>query len=173
MRHEHSNIRRPFIVGHATLGAGALLQGCRSASPQPAASAAPPHRIDVHHHVGPPTYVAALADKGVQQRPVIEWTPAKSLEDMDKGGVATAVASITTPGFSFVDAATARRLARECNEYSTRLGRDYPGRLACSRPFPCPASTAPSARSRSRSATSKPTASASSRATVTSGSAAP
>ncbi|OLB12013.1 MAG: hypothetical protein AUG14_00140 [Candidatus Rokubacteria bacterium 13_1_20CM_2_68_19] len=138
MSHEHANNRRTFIAGLATLGAGALLQGCRSASPQPAASAAAPHRIDVHHHVGPPTYVAALADKGVQQRPVIEWTPAKSLEDMDKGGVATAVASITTPGFSFVDAATARRLARECNEYSTRLGRDYPGRFGLFAAVPMP-----------------------------------
>ena len=135
---EATNRRRTFIAGLTTLGASALLQGCRSASPVPAASAAAPHRIDVHHHFGPPTYVAALVDKRVEQRPVIEWTPARSLEDMDRAGVATAIASITTPGVAFVDAATARRLARECNEYGARLGRDYPGRFGSFAAVPMP-----------------------------------
>src|SRR5881628_3092220 len=98
MRIDATNRRRTFIAGLTTLGASALLHGCRSASPVPAASAASPHRIDVHHHFGPPTYVAALVDRRIAQRPVIEWTPAKSVEDMDKAGVATAVTSITIPG---------------------------------------------------------------------------
>ncbi len=138
MSHEHANNRRTFIAGLTTLGASAVLQGCRSASPQPAASAAAPHRIDVHHHFGPPTYVAALTDKGIAQRPVIEWTVAKSLDDMDKAGVVTAVVSITTPGMTFVDPATARRLARECNEYGVKLARDHPGRFGLFAALPMP-----------------------------------
>src|SRR5262249_8593058 len=108
-RIEATNSRRIFITGLTTLSAGMLLHGCRSASPLPAASAAAPHGrgpaaggaarqgIDVNHHWGPRTYVAALSDKGIAQRPMIEWTAAKSLEDMDKAGVATAVTSITIP----------------------------------------------------------------------------
>jgi len=138
MRIDVTSSRRTFIAGLATLGAGALLHGYRAGVLVPAASAAAGHRIDVHHHVGPPTYVAALSDKGIAQRPVIEWTPAKSLEDMDKGGVATAMASITTPGFTFVDAATARRLARECNDYGAKLARDYPGRFGLFAAVPMP-----------------------------------
>ena len=130
--------RRTFMAGLTTLGAGMLLPGYRSASLVPAAGAAGPHRIDVHHHFGPPTYVAALTDKGIAQRPVIEWTVAKSLDDMDKAGVATAVVSITTPGMTFVDTATARRLARECNEYGAKLTRDYPGRFGLFAAMPMP-----------------------------------
>ena len=55
-----------------------------------------PHRIDVHHHHTPPPYLAALVAKNVPG-PVRDWTPEKSIADMDKGGVATAITSITTP----------------------------------------------------------------------------
>src|SRR5439155_10704131 len=130
--------RRTFMAGLTTLGAVMLLQGCRSAGVTPAASVAGAQRIDVHHHFGPPTYVAALTDKGIAQRPVIEWTVAKSLDDMDKAGVATAVVSITTPGMTFVDAAAGRRLARECNEYGVKLARDYPGRFGLFAAMPMP-----------------------------------
>src|SRR5262249_34131528 len=105
-----TNTRRTFIAGLTTLGAGALLYGSRSTSLVTVASAAAPHRIDVHHHFGPPSYVAAMAAGRVEQRQIVEWTPAKSLEDMDKAGVATAVLSIAAAGFSFTDLASARRL---------------------------------------------------------------
>lgn len=138
MNLDATTTRRTFIAGLTTLGASALLPEFRSASPIPTASAAAPHRIDVHHHFGPPTYVAALTDKRIAQRQVIEWTPARSLEDMDKAGVATAMASITIPGVSFVDPASARRLARECNEYGARLARDHPGRFGLFAAMPMP-----------------------------------
>jgi hypothetical protein len=45
----------------------------------------------------------------VKGRPLLQtanttWTPAKSIEDMDRGGVAAAVVSITNPGLWFGDA---------------------------------------------------------------------
>jgi predicted TIM-barrel fold metal-dependent hydrolase len=119
--------RREFLGGLAALGAGALLPGCQTA---PAASAAAkPHRIDVHHHLAPPRYLAALGDKLARERPVREWTPGKSIADMDAAGVATSVTSITYPGLWFGDAAAARALARECNDYAAKLRQDYPGRF--------------------------------------------
>ena len=74
--------RRTFLAGLAALGAGALIYKDEIEAQTPSAA---PHRIDVHHHFGPPTYVAALTDKGIAQRPVIEWTVAKSLDDMAEG----------------------------------------------------------------------------------------
>src|SRR5262249_3816465 len=59
-----------------------------------------------------------------------KWSVEMSLEDMDKGGVATAITSIQNPGvwFGKVDEASLK-LARECNEYAKKLEQDYPGRF--------------------------------------------
>ena len=61
---------------------------------------------------------------GVQsdlQPPVIAWSVSKSLDDMDKSGVATAITSVTTPGSAF-SGKDGRRVARECNEYARAAG---------------------------------------------------
>jgi predicted TIM-barrel fold metal-dependent hydrolase len=88
-----------------------------------------PERIDVHHHLCPPDY----ADEVNRTKPVfkalLDWSPQSSLEDMDRGHVATAIVSMTTPGLWFGDDAAARRLCRACNEYAARLAADHPGRF--------------------------------------------
>jgi 6-methylsalicylate decarboxylase len=96
-----------------------------------------PHRIDVHHHHTPPPYLAALTARNILG-PVREWTPDKSLADMDKAGVATALTSITTPALKFLDDAGARKLARECNEYSAKLAADSKGRFGMFAAMPMP-----------------------------------
>jgi len=95
------------------------------------------HRIDVHHHHTPPPYVAALTAKNIPG-PVRDWTPEKSLADMDKAGVATALTSITTPALRFLDEAGARKLARECNEYTAKLVADSKGRFGMFAAMPMP-----------------------------------
>src|SRR5260370_38360280 len=57
------------------------------------------------------------------------WTPAKSLEDMDKAGVAVAMLSVTTPALNFTSGETARKLAREGNDYAAKLIADHPARF--------------------------------------------
>ena len=96
-----------------------------------------PHRIDVHHHHTPPPYVAAIIARNVPG-PVRDWTPEKSLADMDRAGVATALTSITTPALRFLDDADARKVARECNEYSARLAGDSKGRFGVFAVMPMP-----------------------------------
>jgi predicted TIM-barrel fold metal-dependent hydrolase len=93
---------------------------------------APPHRIDVHHHVFPPGYVRALRRIGVAQTggvPLPRWRAERALAIMDRQGIATAVTSISAPGVHFGDAGLARELARECNEFSAGLIRAHPGRF--------------------------------------------
>lgn len=96
-----------------------------------------PHRIDVHHHHTPPPYVAAITARNIPG-PVRDWTPEKSIADMDKAGVATSLTSITTPALRFLDDAAARKLARECNEYSAKLAADSRGRFGMFAVMPMP-----------------------------------
>jgi len=112
--------RRDFLSG--LLAAGAA--GCTAQGPGAAAS-----RIDIHHHAFSPAYVAELA-KVNQAPPIVKnWSVSKTLDDMTQAGVATAILSVTTPQVGFADAANARRIARECNEYQARLAQDHRGRF--------------------------------------------
>ena len=96
-----------------------------------------PHRIDVHHHHTPPPYLAAIVAKNIPG-PVRDWSAAKSIADMDAAGVATALTSITTPALRFLDDAAARKVARECNEYSAKLAADSKGRFGTFAAMPMP-----------------------------------
>jgi predicted TIM-barrel fold metal-dependent hydrolase len=130
--------RREFLAGLAGLGLGAWL-GDGGLLAQ---SAANPRRIDVHHHFASPAWLKVLNDNHVLNAAWKGWTPAKSLEAMDKAGCATAISSITTPGIWFGEgfgnglaqpgakaADDARRLARETNEYGAKLATDHKGRF--------------------------------------------
>jgi len=120
--------RRGFLSGLAALGAAAVLPGCATAPSGPAV-VGDRYRIDTHHHLFSPAYVAELA-KVNQAPPIVRnWSVAKTLEDMQKAGVATAILSVTTPQVGFTDVANASRIARESNEWVARLSRDNPGRF--------------------------------------------
>jgi 6-methylsalicylate decarboxylase len=91
---------------------------------------AAPHRIDVHHHVTPPSFIAASRASAFANAPRQLWTIEQSLEDMDRGGVATAIISLPHPVRIWPgDRDEARRLARDWNEVSTTLARQHPGRF--------------------------------------------
>ena len=106
--------RRGFLSGLLALGASAVLPGCTSTGGT--APDAIRNRIDTHHHLFSPAYVAELA-KVNQVPPIIRnWSLAKTLNDMDKAGIATSILSVTTPQVGVFDAASAVRIARESNE---------------------------------------------------------
>ena len=85
--------------------------------------------IDLHHHFGPPAWVADVRGRPLLQPANTRWTAEQSMADMDRGGVAAAVVSITNPGIWFGDRAQVRRLARACNEFGARLVADHPTRF--------------------------------------------
>ena len=118
--------RRPFIVGAAALAATR------------ARAEEPPHRIDVHHHIVPPTWLAALKQAKLDNPPLSSWTPQRSIENMDAAGIATAVTSPTAPQVGFLPATDAARIAREANEYARQLATDHPGRFGVFAMLPMP-----------------------------------
>ena len=107
-----------------------------SAAPLWAQVPARGQRIDVHHHVVPPEYLAAIA--GRRDNRVPDWSPARSLEEMDRAGIGTAMLSLVQPGVWFGDVAEGRRLARMANDYAARLVRDRPGRFGLFATIPLP-----------------------------------
>ena len=99
---------------------------------------AKPNRIDVHHHIAPPEYIQALSPAARMPPPLKNWTPERSIETMDEGGVDLSLTSITLPGLWFGDLAKARRMARMCNDYAAQLRSDYPGRFGMFVNMPLP-----------------------------------
>ena len=129
--------RRKFLTGLTALCAAAVLPNPQMLEPAPAEKQKAA-RIDVHHHFSAPGFIAAIAARKTNQRPLELWTPAKSLEDMDKSGVATAMISTSEPSVWFGDNEAARKLARECNDYGARLMSDHPGRFGMFSTVPLP-----------------------------------
>ena len=128
--------RRRFLQSAAALGAGALLPGCE-ALPKNAAGQTL-HRIDIHHHLLPPKYVAELPKLVKGESPPTNWTPARSLEDMDQNGIAMSMLSLMQPGAWFGDVALGRRIARESNDYAAAVVRDNPTRFGIFAALPLP-----------------------------------
>lgn len=102
-------------------------------------------RIDVHHHFAPPKRMAATARalKNDSNNPWDDWSPERSLEAMDRGGVTTAMASVTPRSvwledYKFENVGAARALARECNEYGVELAAAHPGRFGILGALPLP-----------------------------------
>jgi hypothetical protein len=117
--------RRNFVTGAAAMATIGLDKRAMAQT----ADATKPYRIDVHHHLSPPTYIAA-SNVGNFGDPLMKnWTPEKSLADMEKAGVAIAILSVTTPAVNFTSGDAARKLARECNDYAAKLVADHPGRF--------------------------------------------
>jgi 6-methylsalicylate decarboxylase len=101
------------------------------------ADARRPGRIDVHHHFYAPEYLAAMGD--VAKRPVVrDWTIARSLEEMDKNGVGTAVLSLSPPGLHHLGREEMRRVARAINEHAATLRPAHPARYGHFASVPMP-----------------------------------
>jgi 6-methylsalicylate decarboxylase len=150
LNHAHSNCaphsagvsRREFLGTLGTLGAAAALPASGLFAQSSPRGVSTLGRIDVHHHLYPPSYVKAMADdmaKAGFKPPT--WTPETSLQMMDKAGVATAMLSpvqrLVMDSMSD-KSERARSLTRQSNEYNAQLVKDYPGRFGMLAALPLP-----------------------------------
>jgi len=124
--------RRDFIAScFAALNAGTAFAQTRGAQPRK------PGRVDFHHHFLPPRHIEKiLAQRESGQPPA--WSPARSLEEMDKNGIATSISSLVQPGVWFGEIEASRSMARDCNEYGARMVADHPGRFGFFAAIPLP-----------------------------------
>ncbi len=120
--------RRGFLGGAVAMTALATTASAQAA----------PHRIDVHHHLSPPSWVAAIKKVKMDSPPVNNWTPEHSLAEMERGGIATSILSVTQPAVGFLGPQDAAALARECNEYAKSLCLAHPGRFGMFALLPMP-----------------------------------
>ena len=129
--------RRSFLTGMAALGSSLFFGSQKSAAQTPAAPGKA-FRIDTHHHISSPGFIKEISGRRTGQVPLMKWTPAQSLEDMDNGGVATSILSISEPSVFFGNFDAARALARETNDYGAKVISDYPGRFGMFGTLPLP-----------------------------------
>jgi predicted TIM-barrel fold metal-dependent hydrolase len=125
----HPSRRRFMAAVGAWSGTAALPGGI-------ALSQTAPTLIDTHHHFYPPDYQKAWLDWEVARKlphfpSQVAWTRARTVEEMDKHGIKTAVLSLaSTPGVWFdAGPAAATRMVRTCNDYAADMMREFPGRF--------------------------------------------
>lgn len=148
--------RRHFVVGAGALaGASLLVEGlpvlmnvAQSTEGEPenwpelVQQGSAQGRMDVHHHLLPPFYRAALQRAGVGDFAGLalpEWTVEQSLDLLDTQGIQAAILSLPAPGVDIGDAHVAVELARRCNEYAADLVQRYPRRFGSFATVPLPA----------------------------------
>jgi 6-methylsalicylate decarboxylase len=122
--------RRDFLRLVGAIGAAVAIA--------PSGVLAAADRIDVHSHIAPPEWIRRLTPEGIILPPLANWSVAAYLEELDRAGIARAITSITSPGLWFDDRATARGLARACNDYAAQLRSDHPGRFGIFAVLPLP-----------------------------------
>ena len=130
--------RRRFLVSLSSLGLAAAAGVDLAAMFAQAGSAAAAGRIDIHHHFAPPSWIAEVKGRPLLQPANTRWTPEQSIDDMDKGGVAAAMMSVTNPGLWFGDKEATRRVARACNDFGAKLVQDHPKRFGLFAALPLP-----------------------------------
>jgi len=102
-------------------------------------------RIDVHHHTFPAKFMANQERRnpkwGPQAPPIMVkgWTPQLACDALDEAEIATAILQMkAAPGVWFGDVAAARDLAREWNEFTAQMTRDFPSRFGMFAVLPMP-----------------------------------
>ena len=97
-------------------------------------------RVDVHTHVVPPFWAAALVDNGGDPSgwPVPGWSPDEHLKFMDDNQIATSVLSLTAPSVVGWPDRERREMARRVNEYTAALVSERPDRFGNFATLPLP-----------------------------------
>ncbi len=119
--------RREFLRG-LTAAAVALASGVPGVTVL-AGAARSPRRIDVHHHFVPPLFEQSARERNLLNPALSGLSASRSIDEMDRNGVASAVLSIPSPGTWYGNVELARRIARDANDCAAGLVSDHKGRF--------------------------------------------
>ena len=95
-------------------------------------------RIDMHQHLLPPEFLAALERHGLGEWAPAAWSAEGALAIMDAHEIATGVLSLSTPGPCLGDEQEARLLTRQINERLAELVKGRPDRFGMFASVPLP-----------------------------------
>jgi len=126
--------RRAFIG--SGIAAGSVLAGAGQSLAATAGKSA--GRIDVHQHLLPPEFVAALDRHNMSAWAPHGWSVEGALAMMDKNQIATGILSLSTPGSNLGDAAEAKALTQQVNERQAELVKSRPDRFGMFATVPLP-----------------------------------
>ena len=96
------------------------------------------NRIDVHQHLLPPEFLAALDRHGISAWAPAKWSVEGALAMMDEHQIATGILSLSTPGPHLGDNAEGRVLTRQVNERQAALVQSRPDRFGMFACVPLP-----------------------------------
>jgi hypothetical protein len=113
-----NTVSRRRVLG---CGAGAVATAAVASFRAKSFAQSTPRRIDVHHHFASPSWLQAMDLISADDPVIANWSVQKSLDDMDKGGVATAILSGNVPQVRPLGSEAATRIARQSNEYAKQL----------------------------------------------------
>ena len=131
--------RRSFLKFAGVFGMAATTGAIFSCEPKEKPATLGSGRIDVHHHIIPPDYTAAMKRIGknlVGGVTIPDWSIQNSLDMMDKNGIAAAITSM--PFVYFGDLPLSADFSRRCNDFSARLASDHPKRFGSFAVLPLP-----------------------------------
>jgi 6-methylsalicylate decarboxylase len=140
--------RREFMAAVAAASAAAAVPTFSLAqskgAPSKGGKAAPKHHgvIDTHFHFWAPEYLKLTEDWGAahQARPdprIANWSPQVALDEMDSGGVQTAMLSLASirEGFWGLDPQKATGIVRACQDFGAKMVSDHKGRFGLLAPL--------------------------------------
>jgi len=119
-----SSSRRRFLSGLLAAGATGL-----SACVGGVGARRPATRVDTHRHFFTPRQNAIAEKTGEANALTRSWSVARTLDDMDKAGIATSILSSVTFYTGGLSPAEARAASRDANEGGARLRSDHLGRF--------------------------------------------
>ena len=95
-------------------------------------------RIDVHQHLLPPEFLAALQRHGMSAWAPAKWSAEGAIAMMDEHNIATGVLSLSTPGANLGNSEEARTLTRQVNEHQAEVVKSRPDRFGMFASVPLP-----------------------------------
>ncbi len=135
--------RREFMAAVAAASAAMALPVAGLAQSQTKKPAAKHHGvIDTHFHFWAPEYLKLSQDWGDAHHAapdprIAGWTPQVALDEMDRGGVQTAMLSLASirEGFWGIDAQKATNVIHACDDFAAKMMSDHKGRFGLFAPL--------------------------------------